>query len=187
MSRTLRLAFLALCCLCLSLTACATTTTRETPADTPTMAPAPTHPVVEATPTIADDQAFRDELALVSNTLHGQFVGGPGGEIVPLADVTIVHVGVHLATPSLADAQWDAYVIQRALWTGQEFTIPAGWEVTVGFWIPTTDPNAGTIGRYIGVANLHTASARQFSWAHLTPQQAWARYDGAEYSSAGLG
>jgi len=149
---------------------------------------APTQPtVVEPTPTIAADQAFRDELALVSNTLRGHFVGGPGGEIVPLADVTVVHVGVQLATPSLADAQWDTYVIQRALWTGREYTIPTGWEVSVGFWIPTTDPNAGTIGRYIGVANLHTASARQFDWAHLTPQQAWARCDGVEYNSAGLG
>lgn len=184
MSRALRLAVLALCCLCLSLSACASSATHEAPADTPTMAP--TQPVVEATPTIAPDAAFRDELAIVAPNLRGQFVGGPGGEIDPLADVTIVHVGVQLATPSLADAQWDTYVIQRALWTGQEYTIPAGWEVSVGFWTPTTDPNAGTIGRYIGVANLHTASARQFSWDHLTPQQAWARYDGVEYSSTGL-
>lgn len=185
MSRALRLALLALCCLCLSLTACASSTTHDTPADTPTIAPRQ-RPAIEPTPTIAADQAFRDELALVSHNLRGQFIGGPGGEIDPLADVTIVHVGVQLASPSLADAQWDAYAIQRALWTGQEYTMPAEWEVSVQIYVASTDPNAGSMGRYIGVANLHTASARQFGWDHLTPQQAWARYDGVEYSSAGL-
>ena len=185
MSRALWFAFLALCCPCLSLTACAASTAREAPADAPTIA-STQQAAVAATPTIAADAAFRDELAAVSGNLRGQFIGGPGGEIDPLADVTIVYVFVQLASPSLADAQWDAYAIQRALWTGQEYTIPAGWEVSAQFYVPSTDPNASSMGRYIGVANLHTASARQFDWDQLTPQQAWARYDGVEYSAAGL-
>lgn len=185
MSRALRITFLALCCLCLSLAACTSSTAPDGLTVAPTEAPTQ-RPVIEATPTIAADAAFRDELAAVSGNLRGQFIGGPGGEIDPLADVTIVYVFVQLASPSLADAQWDAYAIQRALWTGQEYTIPAGWEVSAQFYVPSTDPNASSMGRYIGVANLHTASARQFDWDQLTPQQAWARYDGVEYSAAGL-
>jgi hypothetical protein len=134
---------------------------------------------------VAPDAAFRNELGAVT-TLHGRFIGGPGGEIEALAEVTIVHVFVQLASPSLADAQWDAFVIQRALWTGQEFIIPAGWEVSVQIFVPSADPNAGALGRWIGVANLHTASARHFSWDQLSAQQAWANYDGTQYSPTGL-
>jgi hypothetical protein len=95
-------------------------------------------------------------------------------------------VFVQLASPSLADAQWDAFAIQQALWTGQEFIIPAAWEVSVEIFVPSADPTASVLGREIGVANLHTASARQFSWDLLSPQQAWANYDGTEYSPTGL-
>lgn len=179
MPHTSRFAVLAFCCLWLTLSACATSTTTKAPTV------APTQPAIATTPTLAPDAAFRNELAVAPN-LHGRFIGGPGGEIETLADVTIVHVYVQLASPSLADAQWDAFVIQQALWTGHEFTIPAGWEVSVQLFVPATDPNASALGREIGVANLHTASARQFNWDHLSPQQAWARYDGAEYSSTGL-
>jgi hypothetical protein len=145
---------------------------------------AATAPQVVA-PTAAPDEAFRHELGALT-TLRGRFIGGPGAEIEALADGTIVHVDIQLTSPSLADAQWDAFVIQQALWTGQEFTIPAGWEVSVHIYVPSADPNAGDLGRYISVANLHTASARQFSWDQLSPEQAWARYDGTQYSPTGL-
>jgi hypothetical protein len=137
------------------------------------------------TATAAPDEAFQVELGALT-TLRGRFIGGPGGEIEALADVTIVHVSVQLASPSLADAQWDAFAIQQALWTGREFTIPAGWEVSTQIFVPSADPNYSALGRWIGVANLHTASARLFHWAQLSPQQAWANYDGTEYSPTGL-
>lgn len=179
MSRVLRFAALALCCMWLSLSGCASTA-----AHTPPVA-APTRPTAAASPTMAPDAAFRQELGVVPN-LRGSFIGGAGGEIETLAAVTIVHVNVQLASPSLTDAQWDAFTIQHALWTGQEFTIPAGWEVSVQIFIPSADPNSSALGREIGVANLHTTSARRFSWDYLSPQQAWAQYDGAEYSATGL-
>jgi hypothetical protein len=135
--------------------------------------------------TAAPDEAFRHELSALPS-VRGRFIGGPGAEIEALADVTIVHVHVQLASPSLADAQWDAFVVQQALWTGQEFTIPAGWEVSVHIYVPSADLDAGDLGRYISVTNLHTASARRFSWDQLSPQQAWAQYDGAQYSPTGL-
>jgi hypothetical protein len=178
-----RFAVLALCCLWLALfSACATSTTIQVPTAPPTVPP--TRPPA-ATPTVPQYVAFQQELGAITG-LRGQFIGGPGGTIDPLADVTIVHVLVSLASPSLADAQWDAFAIQQALWTGQEFTIPAGWEVSVEFFVPSADPNASSLGLQVGVANLHTESARQFGWDHLSPEQAWAQYDGTEYNPAGL-
>lgn len=179
MPRVSRFAVLAVCCMWLSLSACASSTTVHAP-------PAPqAQPATTVTQTTTPDAAFRDELGALTN-LRGRFIGGPGGEIEALAAVTIVHVNVQLASPSLTDAQWDALVIQHALWTGQEFTIPAGWEVSVQIFVPTADANANALGREIGVANLHTAKARQFSWDRLSPQRAWAQYDGTLYNSVGL-
>lgn len=177
MFRLTCLAVLAVCCLCLSFSACASSSTIYTP-------PSPqAQSAATVTSTTTPEAAFRDELGALSN-LHGHFIGGPGAEVEALAAVTIVHVNVQLASPSLTDAQWDAFLIQHALWAGQEFTIPAGWEVSVQIFVPTADANS--LGREIGVANLHTAMARQFSWDNLSPQQAWAQYDGTLYSSAGL-
>ncbi len=180
MSRVSRCAFAVLCCLSLALfSACATSTITLVPTTAPTQRPA------VATPTTAPGAAFRQELGALTD-LRGHFVGGSGGESEPLAGVTLVHVFVQLVAPSLANAQWDAFAIQQALWTGQVFTIPAGWEVSVQIFVPSTEPNTSSLGREIGVANLHAASARQFAWDHLSPQQAWAQYDGAEYSPTGL-
>jgi hypothetical protein len=191
MSRILRFALLALCCMWLALAACDSSTTVHVPtvpptqsATRPSVAVTVTAPQVVA-PTAVPEDAFRHELGALT-TLRGRFIGGPGAEIEALADVTIVHVNDQLASPSLADAQWDAFVIQQALWTGQEFTIPAGWEVSVQVFVPSADPNASPLGRYIGVANLHTASARQLSWDRLSPRQAWGQYDGTQYSPTGL-
>ena len=189
MSRILRFAVLALCCTWPSLSACASSTTVYVP-PTPLAHAAATATATLPSPAVATlttmpDAAFRHELGAVTN-LRGRFIGGPGGEIEAMAAVTIVHVNVLLASPSLTDAQWDALVIQQALWTGQDFIIPAGWEVSVQIFVPTVGPNASAIGREIGVANLHTTSARQFNWDHISPQQAWAKYDGTEYSSTGL-
>lgn len=182
MSRVPRFAVLALCCLWLSLAACASSTARHIP---PAVPASPTRPAAAASPTMGPDAAFRQELGVVT-ALRGRFIGGAGGEIETLAAVTIVHVNVQLASPSLTDAQCDAFTIQHALWKGQEFTIPAGWEVSVQIFIPSADPNGSALGREIAVANLHTARAREFSWEHLSPQQAWAQYDGTEYSPTGL-
>jgi hypothetical protein len=195
MSRILRFMLLALCgCMGLlpALAACNSSATLGGPPAPPTQSA--TGPAVAVTATVpprvvtataAPDEAFRLELGALT-TLRGSFSGGgPGGEIEPLADVTIVHVSVQLASPSLADTQWDAFVIQQALWTGPDFTIPAGWEVSAQIFVPSADPNQ-SMGLEIGVANLHTASAQQFRWAQLSPQQAWANYDGTEYSPTGL-
>lgn len=103
-----------------------------------------------------------------------------------MADVTIVHVFVQLSSPALSDVQWDAFLVQRALWTSREFAIPDGWEVSVEFFVPPTNAAATTIGKEIGVANLRTASARQFAWDSLSPQQAWSRYDGVAFNQNGL-
>ncbi len=110
MSRVLRFVALALCCMWLSLSGCASSTAAHTPP-----VAAPTRPAAAASPTMAPDAAFRQELGGVPN-LRGSFIGGAGGEIETLAAVTIVHVNVQLASPSLTDAQWDAFTIQHALW-----------------------------------------------------------------------
>ncbi|HEY8326715.1 MAG: hypothetical protein ACHQ1E_08325 [Ktedonobacterales bacterium] len=188
MSRNLRVALLALASVCLSLSACAPSAI--VPAPPAASAPptqlatvaSPTVPSDAATATVPPDAAFRAELGAVT-TLRGHL---EGGEMQTLADVTIEYVSVQLPSPSLSDAQWDVFTIQRALWTGQYFTIPAGWEVSVVIYIPSTSPGDGTIGHEIGIANLHTASARHFNWDHLSPQQAWAQYDGVEYSATGI-
>jgi Clp amino terminal domain, pathogenicity island component len=163
-------------------TGCAPTT-RLTPA--PTAIPTATTPPAP-TSTMAPEDAFRDELEAITGLRGRDLARGPAFEVERLADVTIVHIFIQLSSPSLPDAQWDAFLMQRALWTGQEFAIPAGWEVSVELFIPSTDPAAGTLGREIGVANLGTAGARHFAWDHLSPQQAWSRYDGTAFNPSGL-
>lgn len=147
---------------------------------TPTMPPAPTE-------TPAPEDAFRYEVPSITG-LRGQVPARrPTFEVERLADVTVAHVFIQLSSPAtLSNVQWDALLAQRALWTGQLFTIPDGWEVSVEFYVPPADPTAQSLGSEVGVANLHTASARQFAWASLSPQQAWSRYDGVEFNPNGL-
>ncbi len=148
------------------------------------VATATTPPTPTATP--APEDAFRDEVPAITG-LRGQVPASRlDFEVERLADVTIMHVFVDLSSPSLPDAQWDAFLVQRALWVDQEFVIPDGWEVSVEFYVPPTDSAEGTMGMEIGVANLYTASARRFAWESLSPQQAWSRYDGVEYNQNGL-
>lgn len=146
---------------------------------TATIPPAPT-------PTRTPEDAFRDELGAITGPRGQILARGSAFEVERLADLTIVHVFIQLLSPSLPDAQWDAFLVQRALWTGQEFAISTGWEVSVGLFVPSTDPAAGTLGRQIGVANLSTATARQFAWDQLPPQQVWSRYDGTAFNPSGL-
>src|SRR5579859_2334899 len=100
MFRVSRLAVLVVCCMCISFSACAYSTTVHAPPSPRAQAAA------TVTPTTTPEAAFRDELGALSN-LHGHFIGGPGAEVEALAAVTIVHVNVQLAFPSLTDAQWD--------------------------------------------------------------------------------
>ena len=143
------------------------------------MPPAPT-----VTP--APEDAFRDEIAAISG-LRGQVPASRlSFEVERLANVTIVHVVIQLASPALPDVQWDAFLVQRALWLGQEFAIPDSWEVSVEFFVPPSDAATQTLGREIGVANLRTASARRLAWGSLSPQQGWSRYDSIAFNQNGL-
>jgi hypothetical protein len=175
-------AYVLMVVLLLVVTGCGTTTSRiisSTEVATATTPPAPT-----ATP--APEDAFRDEVAAITG-LRGQSPAShPDFEVERLADVTIMHVFIQLSSPALSDVQWDAFLVQRALWTGHEFAIPNRWEVSVEFFVPPTTSATGTIGRTIGVANLGTASARQFVWETLSPQQAWSRYDSVAFNQNGL-
>lgn len=75
--------------------------------------------------------------------------------------------------------------MQRVLWLGQEFAIPDGWKVSVEFFVPPTSSATQSLGSEVGVANLYTASARQFVWESLSPQQAWSRYDSVAFNQNG--
>jgi len=155
----------------------ASTTAATAPATTTWPAP---------TATLAPDAAFRDEIATIT-CLRGLVPASrPGFEIEQLADVTVMHVFIQLSSPALPDVQWDAFCVQRALWSDQEFAIPDGWEVSVEFFVAPPNVAPTALGQEIGVANLHTASARRFAWDSLSPQQAWSRYDGVAFNQNGL-
>jgi hypothetical protein len=154
-------------------------TTAAAAAATATTLPAPTA-------TLTPDAAFRDEIATITSLRSLVPASRPGFEIEQLADVTVMHVFIQLSSPTLPDVQWDAFRVQRALWSDQEFVIPDGWEVSVEFFVAPPNAATTTLGQEIGVANLHTASARRFAWDSLSPQQAWSHYDGVAFNQNGL-
>lgn len=124
-------------------------------------------------------EALRTEIASGA-TLRGQIWGM---DLEPQADGTLCRIWDALTTPSLADAQADAYQIMKAVWTGASYQIPADWEIHLVFVVGATTQGVGTP---IAVANLHYQTAHSFPWAQLTPAQAWQRYDGTLYEPNGI-
>lgn len=124
-------------------------------------------------------EALRTEIASGA-TLRGQIWGM---DLEPQADGTLCRIWDALTTPSLADAQADAYQIMKAVWTGASYQIPADWEIHLVFVVGATTQGVGTP---IAVANLHYQTAHSFPWAQLSPAQAWQRYDGTLYEPNGI-
>lgn len=101
----------------------------------------------------------------------------------PQADGMEFRIWDALTTPSLEDAQSDAYQIFKAIWTGASYQIPSNWEVHLVFVVGATTQGPGTP---IAVANLTYQTAHGFPWAQLSPAQAWQRYDGTLYEPGGI-
>lgn len=154
-------------------------TTASTTAATATTLPS-------LTTTLTPDDAFRDEVAAITSLRSLVPASHPSFEVDRLADVTVMHVFIQLSSSALPDVQWDIFCVQRALWSDQEYVIPGGWEVSVEFFVAPPNVATTTLGTEIGVANLHTASARRFAWDSLSPQQAWSRYDGVAFNQNGI-
>ncbi|MDE3228979.1 MAG: hypothetical protein KGO05_03780 [Chloroflexota bacterium] len=104
------------------------------------------------------------------------------------ADGNVLYVIVELpAPPTLADAQWDAYVIQRLAWSTPDAQPHTGWEIAVSFHVQGACPTCvDEWGLHVGMADLKAATAARMVWANLTPQQAWQSYDGTLFDPAGL-
>jgi hypothetical protein len=134
---------------------------------------------VTATATPLPAEALRTEIA-TGATLHGQIWGI---DLEPQADGTLCRIWDALTTPSLADAQADAYQIFKAVWTGASYQIPSDWEIHLVFVVGATTQGVGTP---IAVANLHYQTAHNFPWAQLSTAQAWQRYDGTLYEPNGI-
>ncbi len=131
-----------------------------------------------ATPMLPAD-ALRTEIATRA-TLRGQIWGM---DVEPLADGTECRIWDALTTPSLVDAQSDAYQMFKAVWTGASYQIPSDWAIHLVFVVGATDQGPGTP---IAVANLTYQTAQGFPWAQLSPAQAWRRYDGTLYNPGGV-
>lgn len=86
--------------------------------------------------------------------------------------INIAPTGTDLAT-----IQWNAYQVQKAIWTASRYRITPGWTVSVRQYI-NGDAYTGTL---IGSADLHEPHGYTFDWVHLSPQQAWAKYDATTY------
>jgi hypothetical protein len=137
--------------------------------------------VATSTPTPSVPFAFLDQALKTSTNLRGYYAFT---ETDALADGTTLTVIVELPTPpTLADAQWDAFVIQQLAWTTPDVQPHTGWEIAVSFHV--LDGNAGW-GTHVGMADLTAATAAQLTWAQFTPEQAWQRYDGTLFDPRGL-
>lgn len=123
--------------------------------------------------------ALQAEIA-TSATLRGQIWGM---DPEPQADGMEFRIWDALTTPSLADAQADAYQIFKAVWTGASYQIPSDWQIHLVFVVGATTQGVGTP---IAVANLNYQTAQGFPWTQLSPAQAWQRYDGTLYNPSGV-
>jgi hypothetical protein len=147
--------------------------TGEVPAAHATLLPTPTRLPITTADLLADE-------IYQGTTLRGRLVTV---YTEPQADGTELRILLDLTHTSLADAQWDAYQVLKAVWTGHEFQIPADWIVHVVCYI---NADSQTLGTPIAVANLSAARASGFPWTQLSPEQAWGRYDGTLFNPSGL-
>lgn len=77
----------------------------------------------------------------------------------------------------LATIQWNAYQAQKAVWTSMHYRISSGWTVSVQQNIYDKNFTATLLGS----VNVSEPHGYAFDWAHLSPQQAWAKYDSTMY------
>lgn len=186
---------LALVALAIVLCACAATvlanhTIGPWLAQSDTQQPAASGSAATATGTVTGTQAptptdvsQSEQLAHLLSTQHslrGRYIGLDDPNF---ADPILVVFIQESTPPTLADAQSDAYSIQRLIWGDGQPMLSANWEVSVEFYINSTFNQMGT---YVGTANLKGTRASAFNWAQLSPQQAWQRYDGTAFNPRGL-
>ena len=139
--------------------------------------------VATSTPTPSAPFAFLDQALKATTDRRGYYaLTYPES----FADGDILNVIVELpAPPTLADAQWDAFVIQRLAWATPDAQPHAGWQVDVSFHVPD-GKGPGSWGTHVGMANLKAATAAHLAWTQLTSAQAWQRYDGTLFDPRGL-
>lgn len=93
------------------------------------------------------------------------------------ANTHVFTINIVTSQTDLATIQWNAYQAQKTIWTASRYRITLGWTVSVRQYI-NGDDYTGTL---TGSADLHEPHGYALDWAHLTPQQAWAKYDATTY------
>ncbi len=137
--------------------------------------------VAISTPTPSVPFAFLDQTLKTTTSLRGYYAFT---ETEAFADGSILNVIVELPSPpTLADAQWDAFVILQLAWATPDVQPRTAWEIAVSFHVPDGNSQWGT---HVGMADLKATTAVQLAWAQLTPEQAWQRYDGTLFDPRGL-
>lgn len=92
-------------------------------------------------------------------------------------DRNVIVVNIIPSGRDLATIQWNAYQVQEYVWTSKCFRIDADTSVSVRQYV---DGNA-TSYLLVGSADVSEAHGYVLDWAHLSPQQAWDKYDVAYY------
>ncbi|HEX8036548.1 MAG TPA: hypothetical protein VF510_22010 [Ktedonobacterales bacterium] len=88
--------------------------------------------------------------------------------------VSIVSHGSDLAT-----IQWNAYHVQKTVWTSGQYRIGAGWALSVQQYSSVY----GSMEALIARAIVRGPYGYTIDWAHLSPQQAWEKYNRTVYQS----
>ncbi len=108
-----------------------------------------------------------DDLPLRGQYLNDEF-DGKGNAYV----VNIIPNGTDLAT-----IQWNAYQVQKMIWTSKCFKIDSGLNVSVRQYV-SGGANGDTL---VGSADVSGVHGYALDWAHLSPKQAWEQYDDWTY------
>lgn len=131
---------------------------------TPTQTPTPVSDFVEVAQYLFNDLSavpFRGNLLIARVDVH--------------ANTFLINIAP--AGSDLGTIQWNAYQAQKTIWRASRYRITPGWTVSVRQYI-NGDDYTGTL---VGSADLHEPHGYALDWAHLSPEQAWAKYDSATY------
>ncbi len=83
----------------------------------------------------------------------------------------------------LATIQWNAYQIQKTVWTSGQYRIDAGWAVSVQQYASV----GGLPGMLIARSIVREPYGYTLDWARISPQQAWEKYNRTTYQNSQKG
>lgn len=89
----------------------------------------------------------------------------------------LIYVNIIPNGKDLATIQWNAYQVQKYVWTSKCFRIDASMSVSVRQYV-NGDANTDLL---VGSADVSEAQGYALDWAHLSPQQVWEKYDDTTY------